>query len=259
MGPVTHGIFYPNPPLMISPLGDNTMQRSCRSLHHRRGFTLIEMLAVLGIVAVVVAVAAPAVLGVINSTRITQAGDEFMGLISQAQQTALAESRPVEVRLYRMSDSSLAGDDSAGQYRGLMFVRYYQAGEPDPRTATGAPLGQPLAIADFGGIHRLPSGVVMASSENLSSLMSLPESRPTGGNADLVAKQNGEYAEVRLPDALSYRSFLCLPEGTDLNTAVPWFVTLLMSNEANAEAAKLKNFYTIQIEPATGRIMSYRP
>lgn len=259
MGPLTCSSFFPHPHFMISPLGLNPMNRACRTQNHRRGFTLIEMLAVLGIVAVVVAVAAPAVLGVINSTRITQAGDEFMGLLSQAQQTALAESRPVEVRLYRMSDTTLAGDDSAGQYRGLMFVRYFQAGEPDPRTVTGAPLGQPLAIADFGGIHRLPSGVVMAASENLSSLMSLPEARPNGGNADLVAKQNGQYAEVRLPDALSYRSFLCLPEGTDLNTASPWFVTLLMSNEANAESAKLKNFYTIQIEPATGRIMSYRP
>lgn len=234
-------------------------RRVLRCFINRRAFTLVEMLAVLGIIAVVIGVAAPAVLGVINSTRLTQAGDEFMGLLSQAQQTALAESRPVEVRLYRIKDATLAGDDAEGLYRGLMFVRYFQAGEADPRTGTGNPLAEPLAIADYGGIYRLPSGVVIASSENLSSIMSLPESRQSGGSAELVAKQGGVYAEVNFPDALSYRSFLCLPEGTDLNTARPWFVTMVMSNEANVEASKLKNFYTIQIEPVTGRIMSYRP
>lgn len=227
----------------------------------RSAFTLVEMLAVLGIIGIVAAVAAPAVLGVINSTRMTQAGDELMGLLSQAQQIAAAESRPVEVRLYGMSDSSSPGEDGTSPLlRGLMLVKYYQAGEPDPRDPSGAALGSPLAVADFGGLIRLPNGVVMSNTVALNSFMNLPETPANGGNAaDLVMKQGGSFQRVNYPDARNFRSFLCLPEGTNLNATESWFVTLVSTNEAAQGANEVRNFYTIQIEPVTGRLMSYRP
>jgi len=227
----------------------------------QRAFTLIEMLAVLGIIGVVAAIATPAVLGVINSTRITQAGDEISGLISQAQQIAVSESRPVEVRFYKMRDMRAVGDDSEARYRGIMIVKYYQAGEPDPRGG-GAPLVAPLAVADFGGVYRLPSGIEIANSNQLTSFMDLPENQATGGGtaaAQIFVKRGGTFEIMEMPEAVAYRSFLCLPESTDLNAADTWFVTLLQSADRERGASELKNFYTIQIEPITGRLMSYRP
>jgi uncharacterized protein (TIGR02596 family) len=233
------------------------------STFRARAFTLIEMLAVLGIIGVVAAIATPAVLGVINSTRITQAGDELSGLISQAQQIAVSESRPVEVRMYRMRDGRAVGDDAAARYRGIMIVKYYQAGEPDPRTATGIALSSPLAVADFGGIYRLPSGVEIADSTTLSSMMDLPEVAASGrggrDSAEIVTKRGSEFTTMDLPEAVAYRSFLCLPESTDLSASDTWFVTLIQNSERERSASELKNFYTIQIEPVTGRLMSYRP
>ncbi len=224
-------------------------------------FTLIEMLAVLGVVAVVAAVATPAVLGVINSTRLTQAGDELSGLISQAQQISVSESRPVEVRFYNMAaEPGAINEERQSRYRGVMIVKYYQAGELDPRSGTGASLAEPLAVADFGGVYRLPSGVVMSSSNDLNSFMTLPEISASGeSGTQLVVKRGPTFEDLRLPEATGYRAFLCLPESTDLNAAQNWFVTLIQTNDEDAQPNDLKNFYTIQIEPVTGRLMSYRP
>lgn len=225
------------------------------------GFTLIEMLAVLGIIGVVAAIAAPAVLGIINSTRLSQAGDDVAARISQAQQIAVSESRPVEVRFYSLRDKT-AADDGVFQYRGVMIVKYYQPGEADP-TNPGQILGSPLAIADFGGIYRLPNNVLMSESLELSSLMRLPEvgarGAGSGAQAELRTRINGRYEIMDLPEARSYRSFLCLPETTDLNAGQQWFVTLINSGDENRGPSDLRNFYTVQIEPITGRLMSYRP
>jgi uncharacterized protein (TIGR02596 family) len=229
----------------------------------KRAFTLIELLAVLGVVAAVVAIATPAVLDVMNATRLTQAGDEMNGLISQAQQIAASESRPVEVRFYQTRSGDIS-DDQGGEveYNALMIVRYYQQGEADP-TAPGAPaLTAPLAVADFGGIHRLPSGIIMAPSVELSSIMTLPEITAGGGGSGatrLMAKSGNRYEEMRINNANQYRAFLCLPEATDLNAASSWFVTLINSRDRETTSTDIDNFYTIQIEPVTGRLMTYRP
>ena len=240
----------------------NLMQRRPKSLS-QSAFTLIEMLAVLGIIAVVAGVAAPAVLGVITSTRLTQAGDEIAGFISQAQQIAVSESRPVEVRFYRMTDAKSVGDDASAIYRGVLLLKYFQTGEPDPTALDGSSLASPLAVAEFGGIYRLPSGIEIAESAVLSSIMNLNE-RParggdSGGSARVVVKRAGNYDELEVPEGQAFRSFLCLPEGTDLNANETWFVTMVESNNRDSSPNDLKNFYTIQIEPVTGRLMTYRP
>jgi len=259
MGPVNPSFPLRSMKLFHRPTGVTVQRRSSKS--QLIGFTLIEMLAVLGIIGVVAAIATPAVLGVINSTRITQAGDEISGLISQAQQIAVSESRPVEVRFYKMRDMRAVADDAEARYRGIMIVKYYQAGEPDPRGG-GIPLAAPLAVADFGGIYRLPSGIEIANSSQLTSFMDLPENQATGGGADsaqIFVKRGGAFEVMEMPEAVAYRSFLCLPESTDLNAADTWFVTLLQSAERESGPSELRNFYTIQIEPVTGRLMSYRP
>lgn len=243
----------------VSPLVVNR-RKGRRSLS---AFTLIEMLAVLGIIAVVAGVAAPAVLGVITSTRLTQAGDEIAGFISQAQQIAVSESRPVEVRFYSMTDAKAVGEDSEAIYRGVLLLKYFQTGEPDPTALDGSTLTSPLAVAEFGGIYRLPSGIEISESPVLSSIMNLNE-RPVsgsggGGAARVVVKRSGNFDDLNVPEGRAFRSFLCLPEGTDLNANESWFVTMVESNNRDSSPNELKNFYTIQIEPVTGRLMTYRP
>jgi hypothetical protein len=213
---------------------------------------------------VIFAIAAPAAIGVINSTRMTQAGEEVVGLLSQAQQIAVSESRPVEVRFYRMGPrgSEAEATAEAPQYSAVMIVKYYQQGEPDPTSPEAVPLGQPLAVAEFGGLFRLPSGVVMSPVPRLSSFMTLPERQhesTSGGAARLVTRTGGRYENMNMPPTAGYRSFLILPEGTDLNASQQWFVTMINQADLTAGPESLNNFYTVQIEPVTGRLMTYRP
>jgi prepilin-type N-terminal cleavage/methylation domain-containing protein len=225
------------------------------------GFTLIEMLAVLAIIAIVAGVAAPAVLGLINSTRLAQAGEDVAGLFSQAQQIASSESRPVEVRLYNMRDNTMSADDAAPFYRGVLLVKYYQSGEADPRAADGAPLGSPIGVADFGGIYRLPSGVLISPANTLSSMMTLPERSGSGGGSDsqLFVRRGLNFEPYDLPEGVGYRAFLFLPETTNLSASGNWFVTLIQANDLRSDANSIRNFFTIQVEPVTGRLMTYRP
>jgi uncharacterized protein (TIGR02596 family) len=239
----------------------NLIQKRNSSLGVRSGFTLIELLAVLAIIATISAVIGPAALGVITSTRLAQAGDDILARISQAQQIAMSESRPVEVRFYRMRDAASAGQNPP-QYRGLMIVKYFQAGEADP-TNPGNVLSSPLGLAEFGGIYRLPNSVVMSESNQLSTFMRLPENAGAGGggsgSAELRVRRGNQFERLSLADAVAYCSFLCLPEATDLNAAQSWFVSLVSTGDEQRSPNELKNFYTIQIEPVTGRLMSYRP
>ncbi len=76
------------------------------SVPGQRGFSLIEMLFVIVIVAVLAAIIAPNAISAMSSSRLTSAADEVVGLVDHARQVAIALNRVVEVRFYQFSDSS---------------------------------------------------------------------------------------------------------------------------------------------------------
>ena len=65
-------------------------------------FTLIEMLVVIVVIGLLLATAAPSLLGSMNASRVTQAGETIAGFLSNAQSRANGNSRPVEIRFYRV-------------------------------------------------------------------------------------------------------------------------------------------------------------
>lgn len=243
----------------------NNADHNRYSLHERRGFSLIEMLVVLVIMGMLFAVVVPTMVEALNGTRITQSGDEFYGLISQAQQMSSAKGHPVEVRFYRAGDGGESGStDEQGDtigYRGLIILSHYFAGEPNPDNLAVS-LTSPLSVAEFGGIHSIPTSFVI--NEGLSTLINDAPIKGTGsgGAGAIKVRTSTGLTDLNLPSNWGeYVGFLCLPEGTNLNPGDDqrWYLTFVEARNATAAAAGLKNFYTIQIDPVTGRLSAYRP
>lgn len=235
-----------------------------------QGFTLIELLTVITVIALLLAIGAPVLVGSIGATRITEAGDNLMIYLSEAQQRAMATGRPVEVRLYRVATDGdmISGASENPPFRGAMMLEYYNQGERDPRgdldpTKRGT-LSQPLALARKGTLT-LPTAVAMSADERLSTLLKSEGShmaRLDGeGSVETSMRSGTTYVPFVAWQGQEYFSFTFFPETTSLDTsnAKKWHVTVVADSELNASASEVKNFYTIGVDAVTGRLTTYRP
>ena len=91
-----------------------------RSFNYReRGFTLIEILVVLAIIAVIVTFTVPNLEPVLKGSKLKQAADDLERALANAQQVALTQNHPVEVRFFRYNDPDSPGSEE--------YFRSYQA------------------------------------------------------------------------------------------------------------------------------------
>ena len=243
-------------------------QDSPRSRHHAghqpRGgapaFTLIELLLVIVVIATLLALAVPTMLGAMAANRLSAAGEQLLGVLSEAQQMASTEGRVVEVRFYKHSDASaeVSGD---AFFRSVLVLRYFQAGEPDPTNPTGGALKEPLALV-AGSVFSLPGGIVMSSDKTASPLLESASGSPVP--AAVKIRRGGAYEEFTPAwgSGSSFVSLIFKSEGTlHLDQTKKWCVTLLESKweETGANPVDVPNFFCIQINPINGRLSSYRP
>lgn len=239
----------------------DTSKACCRGAggksHH--AFTLIELLVVIAVIGLLIAMTVPYMFGAIAATKLTAGGDQIVGMFSNAQQTASATGSNVELRFYQNEGEF---SSSKPTYRTIVQLRYYQQGEPnpDPNPAnTGKPLDAPMAVV-LGEALTLSQDVVITENPDASTLIAnLPN-----GSASIPAKIQKEGALVDYVGPSSnatFKSFLFRPESTNLNSSRKWFLTVISSNDEESGAApnEWANFYTVQIDPGTGRITSYRP
>ncbi len=209
------------------------------------GFTLVEMLVVITLIALVAGVAVPAVNSILRGSKLTHSAQLVIDQFTLARQTALSKNRAVEVRIYRYGDPETPGEDktvsSSGRYRAIQLFEI-----PDSGTAT--PLGNML---------RLASSIFFDSGATLSTLINPPanSTAPTltssGSQTVSVSTMGTTY------DSVSFR--FNADGSTNLDTAKLWFLTLHNLNDKDAQAAPPTNFFTIQIEPTNGHIKAFRP
>jgi uncharacterized protein (TIGR02596 family) len=241
----------------ISPQAPGLLRRAA-------AFTLIELLVVITVIAILIAVAAPTIMGSVGASRLTSGGEMLTGMFSEAQGRANSSNRPVEVRLYRVpSEEDQMNDVGAeGFYRGVLFLEYYQPGETDPRTEKGGSytqLQKPLAIVR-NSMHLLPGGTVLSENEQFSTLIAnRPVSMNKKGETVEAVLRTGSGFQSFSPPASDYRAFVFYPEGTDLDEAAKWHVTVTSQEDSQKAPDEVKNFYTLQIDALTGRLTSYRP
>jgi len=74
--------------------------------YKKSGFSLVELLAVVAIIAFLLAIGAPSMRSVIQSADLTATGDSVHGILHTARQAARARNVPVEIRFYREDRSS---------------------------------------------------------------------------------------------------------------------------------------------------------
>lgn len=209
-------------------------------------FTLIEMLIVITIIAILVAITAPAIFGTLKATKMTSAGQQLQGALSEAQQTAFAKNVTVEVRFYEYAGSF--GDPPA--------IRGFQ------QFQISSPIGQNTeTITKIGESIKLPDHVIISSDIALSPCVA------TDFFAEPQTEQNSGVLSAR------YSAIRFLPDGTckrvasvgglatlQFQTLPQSFLTLVEETGQTATAGEpTKNFYCIQIDPFTGRARAYRP
>jgi uncharacterized protein (TIGR02596 family) len=201
--------------------------------HPRRGFTLIESLAVVGILSIIVALATPAMLNAIKANRLTYAGELITGKLVEAQGLALTFSSDVELRIYQTPEG-YSDDGTSGQ-----FLQLYQWVENDASLEENDDVA---SLKQVGARELLPEGIAISDLPEFSSLWKLEL------QSDKSSKEERQYIAIRFR-----------PDGsTDLKENEPWHLTLVDS-VSRAKTELPLNFYTVQIDPVTSKLEVFRP
>lgn len=224
-------------------------------------FTLVEMLTVVGIVALLIALATPALVDVIRSTRLSAAGDGLLNRMTLAQQEAIARSREVEMRFYKYPDTQ-----TDRPTRPCFFA--YQVVET-PSGADARAISEPYYVE---------SGIVLADKREVSPLLQtvMPQQKQPTSQSFIftpgsgVSPESVEYAALRFyPDGSCRMLNKTDPNSVTSSTGAATafitptldlsFFTLVEWKDVELPSIPPRNFYCIQIDAYTGKARVYRP
>lgn len=211
------------------------MDTQKRPLPHQ-GFTLLESMIVVTVLALLVALMAPTLVEAVKAYRLSSAGEVVAGRILEAQGLALTFSSDLELRIYKALDTS-SDDPRDGQL--LQILQLQETNSADE--TTGETVSQ-VNFRPIGRIEPLPEQVAISSNSEFSSLWLLPSQKTQ------VDSQDRDYIAFRFR-----------PDGsTSLAENQPWHITLVDASQKSASTLPL-NFVTLQVDPVTGKLEVYRP
>jgi uncharacterized protein (TIGR02596 family) len=214
----------------MEPLKINrSRQRQC----FRAGFSLVELLVVIAVIAVVMAFSMASFSTFSGATLLKRTGDHLIGFLAQARQDAIAGNSHVEVRFYQPRDL-----DAFDPQWSVLTVRENQDGT---HRAVGSP-------------YHFPDGLILNQSEALSSLIGGLVKQPDTENLITASSSEPRF----------YTSFRFYSNGsTNLpvtSNGDTWHITLMVSNNGNgSEPEPPSNFFTIKVDPFTGTVRTFRP
>lgn len=197
-------------------------------------FSLVEILVVIAIMVVLLAIAVPASSSLLGGMNMGRSAGIIADELNFARQTALSRNRDVEVRFYKVASKVGGGE---GRFRA---VQSFLIEGLDP--AGWKPMSR---------VKVLPEPIMISDDAAYSSLLKPPSGSGgiTQGNENLPGHGNSDYV-----------SFLFRANGgTSLKPVTEkWFMTLLSEKSAD-QSGLPANYFTVQVDPVTGRTRSYRP
>ncbi len=206
------------------------------------GFSLVEIMIVMVIIAVVLALAIPSIEPMMKGSKLTTAADNVRFRLSEARARAIADNRAVQIRLLKFDDRSMPGEKE--------YFQGFEAGRFQAKKDTEGNDTTTFIFEPVGGVVRLPDGVAINSQKKLSSLITddrLPERTydvEVGGNT-----------------SVKYRAFTFRPDGsTDLPKRAGdlWFFTLTQFRDEDQGNASPDNFITLMVDAYNGLVKVYQ-
>jgi uncharacterized protein (TIGR02596 family) len=198
-------------------------------------------MVVIGIIAAMSVLALPALMRLTTSSGVTVAGSLVVDQLNLARQTAISRNCQVEFRIYKLPDEATPGSAVPAKFRAMQIFQL------DSTKGTASPVGRAVF---------LPRGVTFFETATVSTLLTT-QSPPYA--------VSGTSAGVNFvgftPSSYSYICFEFNPDGsTDLDATKNWFISLAIGKEKPVSGQVLPaNFFTVQVEPATGRVRNFRP
>jgi len=210
-----------------------------RTGRQHQAFTLVEMIAVVAIMAIMIALAVPAFVNILRASNLTNSSALLVDQLTAARQTALSRNRVVEVRFYKLP-GELKG--SATAFRAFRIFMY------DEKVQNASAITATLKLSD---------GVILLEDQGFSTVLNkTSNSRTLSPATDTLPGITGP---------ITYQAFRFRSSGgTDLDPGgAPgpdkWFLTLKAETDPSAGALPAHNFITAMIEPVSGRIRTFRP
>ncbi len=219
-----------------------------RSLSHR-GFSLIELMIVLGIVGLLLAFAAPNLFSLISANTLSGEGTVLRNQFTYAQQLAVSKSSDVEVRFFKIDSPEEAITEKA--FRAYQLFQYNTDGEL-------VPISQFFRVRTPVQIHEslstlLAAGGTGATAEDKKYGFTSPRSE----SGDAPVGEGGKMVPTE------YVAFRFRPDGsTDLPNrnggGDTWYITLVQGEGAVTSDAP-DNYFCLQVNPYNGQVSEFRP
>ncbi len=237
------GFLFPmNHPPQDHPGGPRrATERDPRGVTSRvnTGFTLVEMLAVLVIILILTGLVVPPITSLLRSLQITQGGNLVSGQLDLARQLAVSQDQTISVRLIIPSGST--------HFSAIALLK-------TPAATTAVPSPTPVLI-DKPVI--LPDPIIMdtgtAAPATTLSTLTQPGTTPT-------TPATTDPSMGRFGTTYTYIGFSFYPNGaTSLSSTSKWFVTVHNITDGDGMAKVPKNYYTVQLDPSSGRTTIFTP